>query len=181
MAAINYVSAAAMMDPNVSFSSYADPTDYDSLVWNTTQIPEIDLENHWVMCEKKRIIDKLTDDMIVAVQAGFTSDVLVPGTFRKYDTSIQGQIGIIGAYIYSMKGIVHPTGRTFNLASYDLVYGLISVDQYTANQLSTLLDVFATFSEGLMQKLTDKIIQVLAINETNPHDSLDLIYAVTWN
>lgn len=56
MATINYVSAAAMMDPNVSFRTYADPLNYDSLVWNTTQISEVDLENHWLMCEKKELL-----------------------------------------------------------------------------------------------------------------------------
>ena len=181
MAQINYVAAASAIDPNSSFSSLGNPYDYDTLVWATSQINENDLETAWVMAEKKRIIDKLTADMVAELQLNFHADILEPGTFRRYDTDLQSQLGIIGAALYSQKDTDHPTGRTFKVSSYDLDIGLISFDDYTTDQISALLDAFANFSNGLIQKLTDKVTQVLSVNEPNPHDSLDIIYAITWN
>ena len=181
MAAVNYVAAAAGLDPTVSFAHLGDVHDYNSLVWNGTPIPEYNLEVYWLNVEKKRIIDNLTDSMISEVQSGFMADVLEPGTFRRYDTSIQGQIGIIGAQVYSTRDIDHPTGHSFRVASYDSVYGLIGIHEYTADQISALIDVFATFSENLMEKLTTKVNQIIAIDDVHPHHSLDLVYAITWD
>jgi hypothetical protein len=181
MAQINYVAAASIIDPNSSFTSLGDPYNYDSLRWHTTQVNEYDLEAAWIGIEKKRIIKKLTDDMVVDLQLNFQSDILVPGVMRRYDTDLQSQIGIIGAFIYSQKDSGHPDGRSFKVSSYDLNTGLISFDNYTVDQISALVDTFASFTEGLIQRLTDKINQVLAVNDANPHVSLDLIYAITWS
>jgi len=181
MAAINYVAAAAAYDPNVSFKKQVDPTNYDSLVWSTTPISENILEEFWLGMEKKRKIKELTDAMVAEVQLGFQSDVLSPGTFRRYDTDIQSQIALIGGYVYSMIDADSPTGRSYSVSSYDLNTGIISFDLHTPAQMHTLFDALANFSNNLIQKLTSKINQILAINEANPHDSLDLLYAITWN
>lgn len=119
--------------------------------------------------------------MVAELQLGFQSDVLESGVFRHYDTDIQSQIGILGAYVYSMTDATHPVGRNFKISSYDLTTGLISFDEYTPAQISELFDEFAVFTENLIQKLTTKIESVLAVNEVNPLDSLDLVYAITWN
>ena len=180
MAEINYVAAASIIDPNSSFTSLGDPYNYDSLNWHTTQINEYDLEAAWLAIEKKRIIEQLTTSMVSELQLNFHADILVSGVMRRYDTDLQSQIGIIGAAIYSQKDIGHPTGRTFKISSYDLETGMISFDDYTVDQISALLDAFADFSKSLIQKLTDKIDQVIAISNAEPHSALDLVYAVTW-
>ena len=180
MAAINYVMAAALVDPNVSFGQTGDPTNYDLLIWKTAQIPEAVLEARWLANEKERQIKIISFAMQTQVTSGFLSDALVPGQFRKYDSDIQGQIAVIGAlaYLSPFPGVTPPS--SYIMSSVDPATGIREFAPHNYFQIYQLMSDLGIFSGNLQNVLANKITQIMTVNTGSPHTDLDVVYSITW-
>ena len=181
MALINYVSAAAAVGPTVSFQTYTNVYNYDTLVWRGTPILESVLEAKWLLIEKQRIMRIISASMLTELTGGFTSDALEDGVFRRHTSDTQAQLSMMGAHQITMPHDLIETPETFVLPSYDITTGQIRFDAYTHDQLHKLLIDFGTFSSGLVSKLQAKIAFIQSINSGDAHADLDVVYAVTWN
>lgn len=181
MTSVCYTASATSLDPNAAFSSRPDPYIYESLIWASTPISKIALEQNWLSMEKNRIVAKLSADMHAEVISGFLSDTLEEGVFRKYDSDVQGQIAIIGAVVYTLpvNGVQH--AEQFILSSVDPATGVRDYHPHTNEQLYELMKDLGTFSTDIMTKLQTKIFQVMSTNSGNVEADLATIYSITWN
>jgi len=180
MASVNYELASILVDPNASFGYSVDPTNYDDLKWLTTPITKSVLDTAYLASEKTKQINTLTLLMQAAVTGGFLSDALVTGTFRKYDSDIQGQLAVVGAmtYLTPGPGVTPPTSYT--LPSVDPSTGIKEYSPYSYSQLFHLFNDLEAYSSGLISTLTDKITAVNSINTGDINADLDSVYAITW-
>jgi len=181
MATINYIMAAALYDATSSFKKHSDdPTNYDSLIWNTPPILESILEKIWLESEKRKQIAKISEAMNAQVIGGFLSDALSPGKMRKYNSDIQGQTSIIGAIVYLMPSMEITVPASYVFPSYDPITGEVSYDPHTYLQMYKVLTDLGIFSGGLIASLNTKILQIMTVNTGSIHTDLDFIYSVNW-
>lgn len=178
MSTVNYVAAAARIDPTSSFTELVlDVTDYDSLVWAGTPIPRSTLDAEWLSMQQQKKIAELAEAMKVEVTSGFLSDVLVPGTFRKYDSDVQGQVAIVGAIVLTQ----HRVGMTFyRLSSVDPATGMRSYANHNGEQLLDLLATLGDWSSAIISKLENKIYQVMTANTGDIEADLATLITITW-
>lgn len=179
MHTVNYVAAATSLDPTVTFVNMVfDPTDYDSLVWSGTPISRSALDAHWFSIKQLEKTAELAEAMKVEVTSGFLSDVLVPGTFRKYDSDVQGQIAIVGAIVFTQ----HNTGTTsYRMSSVDPSTGIRSYADHNVQQLMSLLTTLSTWSSAIISKLEAKIYEVMTTNTGDVEADLATLQTITWS
>ena len=181
---INYISAATSLDLAASFLAFSDVFTYETLIWQSSLIPKATLETTWLAMEKTRISRELSIAMQAELIGGFLADVLTPGVYRKYDSSLQGQIAVIGAMVFTTPnpnppgGIVIPTSYT--LGSIDPTTGQQSFDAHTYLQLVLLFSTLGGFAASLVSKLQTKLAAVMSENTGDVEADLVTINNITW-
>lgn len=181
MAKVNYIRAAATVNPFASFKKAHGPlTPYEEIEWSdkTTPIPKATLEATYLDIKKQEKVQQLLQSMESMVSRGFLSDALVPGNLRLYDSAIQGQIAVVGAYVY-VKHANETADATFKLISMNPNTGIRSFDDYNLDQLRKLFEDLANFSSEIMLSGETKINEVMAISTGNVEADLDAVAAVS--
>jgi hypothetical protein len=176
---IIYTAAATAIDPLASFSSITSGTVYEELPWLTTPIDKAVLEAWWVGSEKQKQINAVSNAMTTEVTGGFMSDVLQQGTFRRYDSDLQGQILIVGAVAFTIPIGNESAPTSFMIMSTDSE-GSLLFHEHDRAQLHQLLQELGNFANTLILKLQSKIIAIMIVGSGNVQNDLDAIHAITW-
>lgn len=178
MAAVNYIAAAASLNYVDGYATITDPTNYEGLTWAGTPIAKSLLETTYLELKRGQKISEVAAAMGAEVIAGFPSDALVAGVFHRYDSDLQGQIGVVGAVVY-VRNVLDSSG-TYIMSYVDASTGQRNYAAHNFAQLKELLTDLGEFSAEMLGRLQGQIGQLMSINTGNVNADLSAIAAIHW-
>lgn len=166
--------ALKMFYPNIEAYSADEGYTYESIVFvNETNPPsKAQLEQDFLTWRKRVKIEEISEACRQSIVSGFVSDAL--GTAHLYDSDIEDQINLAGAYIVTLPNAISPSSSSIPYVCRNQTTMIKSYIAHTNEQLLTVLQ------EGAARKLSLLQLFNQMRDDINAATELEYIEAVTW-
>lgn len=160
----NYLEVIGEHYPGTVCYTSGSPFDYNSIVWESTSIPQAELDAVRLTCYKTTKIAEFSAICKAEIEGGFVSSAL--GSPYWYKSEIEDQLNLVGA-VAAHSDLQFPC-RVGSITA-DKQYVL-----HTAAQLQMVIADGITLKLSTMQKLNDKKIAIMAAT------SIAAVDLITW-
>lgn len=167
---ITLIDTIATLHPSISCHSVGDPDTYSSIDWGELPLEEIPTETtlrqEQLALYKQAKIAELSESCRLAIVGGFSSSAL--GTPHVYDSDIEDQINLAGAFIVTLPSAANPDGSTVPYACRNATTLIKSYITHTHVQMQQVLQEGAAFKLALLQHfngLRDQVNASTSVSE----------------